>query len=39
MFLQRLYVGRSKGTYIGGDTFLWDYRILLLTRTVGLILI
>ena len=21
MFLQRLYVGRSKGTYIGGDTF------------------
>ena len=21
MFLQRLYVGRSKGTYIGGYTF------------------
>ena len=20
MFLQQLYVGRSKGTYIGGDT-------------------
>ncbi len=27
MFLQRLYVGRSKGTYIGGYTFDINYRM------------